>query len=350
MTLQERIDSFVNLGNTFAEVLSESRNPSLDPFRSAMMRAELENPWFTQDNIRYSLNEWSQNLTREKLQTWMRNYADAELDHVFPSAIAVIMAGNIPLVGFHDLLCVLLSGNRLVAKLSSKDSALMQAITEILIGQDPQWKQFITLTKSVLPSFDGIIATGSNNSSRYFEYYFSAYPHIIRKNRNSVAVLDGREDENVLRALAGDILLYFGMGCRSVSKVYLPRDYDLSKFTAIFGKFDSYAYHNKYLNNLNYFRSVYLMNSKPVFDIGIMLLVEDASLSSPISVLNFERYDDLQKILGDLDMQHDRLQCKVGIIPSVMDWVMPGMTQKPRLEDYADGVDTFRFLLNIPKK
>jgi hypothetical protein len=349
MTLNERIESFVKLGDVFRNFPGVTSDPYVERIRDAAKQAQLENPWFIQESISQAILSLSGCLRPDKIIQWLEPYMQEITETGQPATVAVVMAGNIPLVGFHDFLCVLITGNRLKAKLSGQDAVLLPAIADVLIAIDPRWKEYIDFTKRQLDSFDAIIATGSNNSSLYFEYYFGKYPNIIRKNRNSIAILTGEEKDEDLNSLADDILLYFGLGCRSVSKLYIPYGWDLAKIIPCLGKFEYYRYQNKYRNNYDYFKSIYMVNKVPFLDTGDILLTESTSLSSPVSVLFYEYYHDITALSKQVYDMEDQLQCVVCLKRINDGWVMPGMAQHPELLDYADNIDTIRFLLDLNK-
>ena len=253
------------------------------------------------------------------------------------------MAGNIPLVGFHDFLCVLLSGNNVLAKLSSNDKVLLPYLSNYLIQQEPSLAARIAFTEGKMEGFDAVIATGSNNTSRYFEYYFGKKPNIIRKNRNSIAILTGKESTEELTALGEDIFRYYGLGCRNVSKIYVPKGYDFEPFfNAIFSYKDIVDQH-KYANNYDYNKAVYLMSNFKILDNGFLILKEDDGQASPISVLFYAYYDAEETLEQELNAQEEQIQC----IVSKKGGIGFGETQKPKLHDYADGVDTMEFLLKL---
>ena len=257
------------------------------------------------------------------------------------------MAGNIPAVGFHDFLSVLITENKLLAKLSTDDDKLIPAISELLISIEPEFKPNIKFTTAPLKSFDAVIATGSNNTSRYFDYYFSAYPHIIRKNRNGIAVISGNESEIELDGLASDIFNYYGLGCRNVSKVFVPENYDFSRLLEVLGKRENVIENHKYFNNYEYNKAIFLVNGRKHFDAGNILLVEDTTIASPISVLNYEFYNNIGEAKKIIEMDADKIQCIVTNNEAFPDRILFGKSQQPELWDYADGVDTVEFLLNL---
>jgi hypothetical protein len=257
------------------------------------------------------------------------------------------MAGNVPLVGFHDLLCVLISGNKLLAKLSSDDNKMLPAIVDLLVQINPGFKDLVKVTDGKMEKFDAVIATGSNNTSRYFDYYFGKYPNIIRKNRNGVAVLTGTESQVELEGLADDIFLYYGLGCRNVSKLYLPKDYDLIKLMQVLEFRKSISENHKYFNNYEYNKAIYLVNGTNHFDAGNLILTENESIASPVSVVFYEFYEDLEKLKNSLSLISDKIQCIVSKETFGKNTVQFGKSQEPALWDYADGVDTMEFLLSL---
>jgi len=316
-------------------------------FKQACTNAFQSNAWFTEKNIDYALVQWAKVLTEENLKKWLDQYKSL-IGSDQGSNIGVVLAGNLPIVGFHDFLCVLSSGNNFIGKLSSSDKYLLPAIAEILVKIEPQFKNKIKFTDERLTNFDAIIATGSNNSARYFEYYFAKFPHIIRKNRNGVAVLTGEEKR--LDLLAEDILRYFGLGCRNVSKLYVPQGYKFDELLGSMEQFEWISNHHKYRNNYDYNKSILLVNRVPHFDNGFVLLREESSISSPISVVHYEYYKDVEELNDSLDSQSEFIQCIISEDRSVKKSLFPGQSQQPNLWDYADGIDTMEFLLALPLK
>ena len=341
------LEAFVKLGNFFRGYL-DAKNKNLEI--TASWEGELEqivsmakhhNGWFTEENIVFALTSWSEQLTKDNLEKWLSNYDLSKNNY---KKVAIIMAGNIPLVGFHDFLATLITGNAVLVKLSSNDAHLLPFIARYLKHVEPGLEDKIAFTDSKLENFDVVIATGSNNTSRYFEHYFAKYPHIIRKNRNSVAVLTGNETNDQLTALGEDIFRYYGLGCRSVSKFFVPEGYD---FDLLFKSI--YEYHNlmdsnKYANNYDYNKAVYLMSEFKLLDNGFLILKEDESYTSPIASLFYEHYSTLESIKNRLTKDSALLQCVVS--KGVLENEVPfGTTQTPSLSDYADGIDTVEFLL-----
>jgi hypothetical protein len=339
MNLEERIKSFATLGEILRTNIEGRSGVNGKQLNALIDNQYRLNPWFTPENVRTAVNAIAGELTEENLFKWTNAYPELK-ENRNPVKAGVIMAGNIPLVGFHDFLSVLISGNFLTAKTSSKDSELIVKISEILCSINPGFRNRIEFTEGTLSNFDVVIATGSNNSSRYFEYYFGKYPNIIRKNRNSVAIIDGNETDTELVGLGTDIFSYFGLGCRNVSKVYVPDGYDFSAMIKNWNSFSRVNNHNKYASNYDFNKAVYLVNKEKFHDTGYLLIKEDKVLSSPVSVLHYEFYDSQTSLKQQTDLQTEKIQCIVGRqnIPF-------GKAQSPQLWDYADGIDTIDFLL-----
>jgi len=345
MELKQRIESLIKLGE-FLRNYSEDTSEFGKTLTEIVANDHVQNPWFTEQNIKQSIQAIGESLVPEKIELWINKYPELK-NQTKSIGIGVITAGNIPLVGFHDFITVLISGNKFIGKLSSKDNRLLKFVSEYLININPEFEDLIFFTEDKLENFDAIIATGSNNTSRYFEYYFGKYPNIIRKNRNAVAILDGTETKEEIESLATDIFSYFGLGCRNVSKLFIPKDYCFDSFFENMVGFESIYQHNKYANNYDYNKSVYLMNQIQHFDNGFVILKEDEGLSSPIGVLFYQYYDDIEKVKEHVDLNKDQIQCVVSK-PNLIQGAIPfGKAQQPELWDYADNVDTLQFLLNL---
>ncbi|MFC4096880.1 acyl-CoA reductase [Euzebyella saccharophila] len=335
--------AFVKLGTFLREFCNSLQNEDewSVKLNEAIELSKHKNGWFTRENVMFALENWGELLTENNLQAWLSKYS---LSENRPKTVALILAGNIPLVGFHDFLCVLLTGNKVLAKLSSNDEALIKFITSYLTFLEPIFKDLIVFEKEQLKEFDAVIATGSNNTSRYFEHYFGKGPHIIRKNRSSVAIISGKESPEALKALGEDIFRYFGLGCRSVSKIFVPRNYDFDLFFKSIYDFNSLIEQNKYANNYDYNKAVYLMSEFKILDNGFLILKEDEGYSSPIASLFYEFYDEPEELKNRLAADKEQLQCVVSH-GFMEDEVAFGQTQKPSLTDYADNIDTVDFLL-----
>jgi hypothetical protein len=339
MTLAQRIDAFATLGKAMADGAAGVAGGPAGIFTKLTETLYLSNPWFTPENVRLALHSTGKNLNHDKLFRWMSLYPALNDDNHIDT-VGVVMAGNIPLVGFHDLLCVLITGNRLQAKLSSKDDLLMRAVAEILIETEPCFSDQIHLTSGNLSGFDRVIATGSNNTSRYFEYYFRNIPSVIRHNRNSMAFIDGTESDGELELLGDDIFSYFGLGCRNVSMIYLPEGYDIMRMTSCWHRYEKLRGHHKYAANYDHNKAVMIVNRESFTDTGFLLLKRNSSLTPPMSVVNYEFYEHPEKVKMAVESQKELIQCVAG--HGYLDF---GMTQQPELWDYADDIDTISFLL-----
>jgi hypothetical protein len=343
MEVNERIGSFILLGQEISAAMQGNNGE----FGEILRHAEIENPWFTRDNVLRMLEWITRNMDPGILGNWLSAYNLPESGRHPIKSVGLVMAGNIPLVGFHDLLCVLLSGQKAVVKYSSKDSVLPAWLIGRLLAIDPRWAGYITVVENRLSGFDAVIATGSNNTSRAFEYYFGKYPHIFRRNRHGIAVLDGSETDADLAMLAEDVFSYFGLGCRNVSKLFLPEGFEISRLLTPFAGHEGLMMHNKYHNNYSYYKSVYLVGLNPFTDFGFLILKEDRSLSSPPGVLYFEHYSNRESLLERIGEEQENIQCMVAGRNFAPDHVHFGKTQDPQLRDYADGVDTMKFLVNL---
>lgn len=338
MDIDERIKSFAILGDTLRNALSGTNLRYSEELNLLAEQQHFNNQWFTPGNVKLAFSSIANELTPENLTRWTSAYPGLQKNKT-PLRAGVIMAGNIPLVGFHDFLSVLISGNILIAKTSSKDSELIVYLAEILCSINPGFKDYINFTDTALTGFDVVIATGSNNSSRYFEYYFGKYPNIIRKNRNSAAILNGEETPDELTLLGKDIFSYFGLGCRNVSKIWLPGGYELSSLTNHWGSNFDLVYHNGYANNYDFNKAVYIVNKEKFHDTGYLLLREAPGLASPVSVLHYEYYDSELSVRQQTELLSEKIQCIVG-----KNHLPFGSAQSPHLWDYADGIDTLEFL------
>jgi len=348
MKLQQRIKSAVQLGKVLSAI--GSNQPWTDftlgitaeeyqTLQELVKRVRHHNGWFTEKEVLFSFQSWGEALTEENIQNWLGNY---QINTDLTKSVAVIMAGNIPMVGFHDLLCVYLLGGNVKAKLSSDDNVLIPEIIKVLALFDDEVSSKIEFIPFKLEGFDAVIATGSNNTARYFETYFGKYPNIIRKNRTSVAVLNGKETKDELKKLADDVFLYYGLGCRNVTKLFIPKEYDLN---LIFGAFFDHIYvaeNNKYANNYDYHKAVYLMEQQEMIENGFLLMKQDKSLHSPIGMLFYEYYDNVENIESYLIENENEIQCVVA-----QNKIPFGDSQKPKLWDYADNIDVIDFLLNL---
>ncbi|WP_439151213.1 acyl-CoA reductase [Winogradskyella sp.] len=347
--------AFVELGkfmSQFATISAQKKTDIshndlfFDAFKHQIKLANENNGWFTNENISFALNNWSNALTINNINTWIDKY---NFNTKEPKKIAIIMAGNIPLVGFHDFLSVLITGHHVLVKQSSNDKHLLPILAKYLEHVEPQLKGRITFTEGKLENFDAVIATGSNNTARYFEYYFKDKPSIIRKNRNSVAVLTGNETKEQLKALSEDIFRYYGLGCRNVSKLFVPEGYNFDAFFNAVYKWHPIIHEAKYANNYDYNKAVYLMSEFDMLDNGFLMLKEDVSYASPIATVFYEHYKDIDGLKAKLAAEKENIQCIVNDCFKLNE-VDFGSTQNPQLWDYADNVDTVEFLLKTSSK
>ena len=351
MLQKEKINAFVELGKFLSQFSLDdnTKNDAVidndlfyDDFISLIELSQSHNGWFTPEQVYFAINSWSEALTEENLNKWLSSY---NFSNVKPKTVGLILAGNIPLVGFHDFLSVIISGHKVLVKTSSNDQKLLPFLAKYLISINPEIKNYITFTDGKLENFDAVIATGSNNTARYFDYYFKDKPNIIRKNRNSVAVLSGNESQEDLVNLGEDIFRYFGLGCRNVSKLFVPKGYDFQHFFKAIYEYKDVIFYEKYSNNYDYNKAVFLMSNFKLLDNEFLTIKEDTSYSSPISSVFYEYYDDLNELKSRLKKDADKIQCVVS--NDIVENSIPfGETQKPNLWDYADTIDTISFLLS----
>ena len=335
---QERVRAFSSLGNLLTSFIRDFESDTYAQDRAQVGRSFHKNGWFTEEEVMKAITYWAEVLQEDTLSAWTTDYPQVESS----KRIGLILAGNIPMVGFHDILSVIISGHTAIIKPSSSDDVLIPWIMEKLRDAYPASSHWFEVTSDLLKDYDAVIATGSNNSARYFEQYFGHFPNIIRKNRTSVAVLSGDESEGEMEGLMRDALQYFGLGCRNVTKLFVPEDYDLNKIFAASVPFSNVMQNKKYANNYAYHKTLLLMQGKEVLENDVLMLTPDKSLYSPVSVLHYERYTDLTMLTSRLASHEGELQCIVG-----QEHTPFGKAQNPGLDDYADGVDTMHFLCNL---
>jgi len=342
MHTEQRIQAFSRLGDYLRRTLDSHDHAAVLPhdLQESIQKAFQLNSWFTPGEVLHALRQWAVLLDEKHLAGWLETYGN-RLKKVNRKNIGLVNAGNIPLVGFHDFMTVLLAGHAYQGKNASDDNILLPFLAHKLAELEPEFRSSIHFVPR-LKDFDAVIATGSNNSARYFEYYFGKYPHVIRKNRNGIAWLDGKETEAQLVALGEDIFRYFGLGCRNVSHLLLPREFDFSK---LFGSLELYAdirNHNKYINNYDYYKAVLILKKIQFYDNGFLILKKDDAVGTPISILNYSVYNSEKEARSMLASNADKIQCIVSHhhLPF-------GSTQSPALNDYADGVDTMDFLCSL---
>ena len=340
-TLKQHIDGLSKLGKYLRSIYKEKEE--CRSLFACLKQAEQVNGWFTQDNCLHALETWGSVLTEENIIEWITPYP---LPHTHPKTVGLILAGNIPLVGFHDVLSVLMSGHNATVKLSSSDPFLIPFIYELLQTFSPVFNKRLVFTTDRLEKFDAVIATGSNNAARYFDFYFSKVPNLIRKNRNGVAVLSGQESNEELTELARDIVLYYGLGCRSISKIYVPKGYDLNLIFGALYPHASLMDSAKYANNYDYNKAVFLMSDISLLDNGFLLMREHDSFGSPVACLHYWYYDSLEQLENHLEKNQDNIQC-ISTSLDILQGIPLGKAQQPALSDYADGVDTLTFLCTL---
>lgn len=352
---QEELDrrdigsAFVRLGRILEGYLCDKPDVS-DMYKKVLDEAVSQsiatNGWFTLESIRQSLGAISYMLREEAMRQWLEGFEGREMASRL--RVGVVSAGNIPAVGFHDFLCVLISGNRYVGKLSRDDQFLMPAFAVILNELLPGLEEYIQFSNERLKEFDAVIATGSGNTSRYFEYYFGQYPSIIRKNRSSAIVITGGEERSDLEAFCCDIFDYYGLGCRNASMVLYPENYDLKNLMDVLSERGEVMNMSKYANNVEYRRAIMIMGQEPFYDTGNLLLRASEQLDSPVGVVHIKAYKTEEELFDWLERNRDAIQCVVGIAEDPR-FIKPGRGQYPELWDYADGVDVMDFLFCIKK-
>lgn len=341
MNIEKQVLGLIKLSEYIKIYLAknpEDFNENDSEFELVVKKSEIENPWFTIENQKFALKQWSDLLTGENLNSWLSNYSASKTT----KKVGLILAGNIPLVGWHDVISVVLSNHIPLIKLSSKDKQMIPFLLK-------KWKEFSENEIEYefverLTDFDAVIATGSNNTARYLEYYFKNHLSIIRKNRTSVAVIKGDESEEQLKLLAQDIFQYFGLGCRNVTRLFIPEDFVIDRVFESFIDFKEIVNHNKYANNYDYNRAVYLLNQDKFWDNNFVMLKEDEKLFSPLSVIHFSRYSSLDEVKNFINENEEDIQCVVGKNDLGIETVYFGEAQNPGLDTYADNVDTMKFL------
>ena len=354
MELEKRIRAFIRLGSALRVIFGEedAAFTSAEMAKMKFLRKEADevasyNAWFTKDFVYGALLALGESMREKKLRKWLTAYRSVSVAPSHLKTVGVVMAGNLPAVGFHDFLSVLMSGHRIQARLSSDDNKLLPAVAEVLTAIEPDFSNYVSFTEGQMRNFDAVIATGSNNTSRYFEYYFGKYPNIIRKNRNGVAVLTGNETEEQMKALAKDVFLYYGLGCRNVAKLFVPQNYDFIPLLKGFEAWHQINQNHKYFNNYEYNKAIFLVNGRHHLDTGNLLVVEEENFASPVSVLHYEYYSEPMVLQNQLLINHESIQCVVSEADFLTDLVPFGKSQSPELWDYADGVDTMAFLLRL---
>lgn len=340
MNTTQRIRAFNALGDELREYLKNEETAFQEEIDAVIKRASVKNKWFIPRFSIQMFKEITAWLQEKEINNWLNKY---KANGNFEKRVAIIAAGNIPMVAYHDYLCCLLSGYSVCLKLSSDDDILIPLLHKILSEVEPYFKDKVEFVENLRDqNFDAVIATGSNNSSRYFDYYFEKYPKIIRKNRNGIAVIKGDESDQEMQQLGADIFNYFGLGCRNVSKLFVPVNYDFDRLYKNVFDYSWVLDNQAYTDNYEYNKTVYLLNNEALLDNGFLLLKEDPGLSSPVGVLFWENYSSETKLKSRIEELAADTQCVIGSFGMTM-----GESQSPRLNDYADGVDTMAFLDNL---
>ena len=336
--------AFAALGTILAAIAKDQQRPltcttaEWESLLHLIQREQHHNGWFTPEVIKNAFGEISAWLDQAQLEQWLAPYNFATQ----PQTVALILPGNLPLVGFHDFLCVLCSGHKVLVKLSSEDARLLPALAKILFLFEPELQARIDFAIGKLSDYSAVIATGSNNSMLHFKQYFANCPHLLRGHRTSIAVLNGSETPEELTALGQDIFQYYGRGCRNVTQLCIPENFELNRFFEAILPYAEVINHKKYGNNYDYNKAVHLMNQVPILDNNFVLLKESKDLHSPLSVLHYQRYKEQNEVVTYLEQNHHQIQCIVG-----HNYLPFGSAQCPTLTDYADGIDTMQFLGNF---
>ncbi|GAB4203244.1 MAG: acyl-CoA reductase [Bacteroidia bacterium] len=333
--------SFIHLSDILKKYLQNDTNtPYYDVIQKSIQQAEILNPWFIEKFIHTMLSHISDLISKESIESYIADFQTAS----HPKNILVIAAGNIPMVSFHDVMTVLLSVHTLIFKPSSKDTVLMKMILHILQDINPKLKEKIIIVESPLSgrNMDAVIATGTNNTAHHIHQYFSQYPRIVRNNRTSIAIIDETTTDEELKKLADDILLYFGMGCRNVSKIFIPENFDIQR---IFKNIYDYGFvmqHHKYMNNYDYYRSIYLLNRESFLENNFLIVKESEQLHAPVANLFYQRYTDINEPLKYIQNHQNDVQTIVGKNHTPF-----GMSQFPHISDFSDGINTKNFLMEL---
>lgn len=338
---QNTITAFTALGQLFSDYTNKkaTSNTWVEKLDNAIISASSRNKWFTKDNLDFCIKTWGNTLTESNISVWLNTYPAQQTSE----RLGLVLAGNIPLVGLHDVLSGLASGYSIEIKSSSNDNILLPFVVDFLSETQIEWKHKIHFTDGKLEKFDRVIATGSTNTARYFEYYFKNVPHIVRKTRNGVGVLDGSETHEELAALCMDIMQYFGLGCRSVSHLMVPEGYDFNELFLALYEYRELIHHNAYANNYDYNKAVYLMQEIALLENGFIMFKKDKNLNSPIACVHYSTYKDIEEVEKSIELQQEQIQCVVS--SCLKNSLAFGHTQLPKLTDYADHVDTMAFLL-----
>ncbi len=353
MTFEERVEAVGFLGEwlrTYIQKTSSGHkvllNSDEEKFFHLVEDEKNYNPWFTADNINYALTYWATHLTNTMLESWLAPY-QSSIKETKSKTVGIIAAGNIPMVSLHDILSVFLCGHKVTVKLSSKDQHLTPFLFSILEKKEQDVCNSIDFRDGKWEKIDAVIATGSNNTNRYFETYFGKYPHLFRQHKSGVAILTGNESEKELEKLSDDIFLYFGLGCRNVCKIYVPQGYDFSPLLKAMQKWNHIFYHHSYINNYDYQKSMAIINKEPFIDNGFVILCESEKIFSSLGIIYYEYYSELCNLAPKFKAYSDQIQCIVSKNKVIEESVSFGESQQPQLWDYADNMDIINFLNHI---
>lgn len=344
LSLNQRIQVLADLGDAIHLELKNS--PYSETFENLLNKVNQSNPWFTIESIIQSLSSWAALLRSEHLNQFVSAYDTQLFEKKNDKVVLLILAGNIPLVGLHDVICSFLSGSKSMIKVSSKDALLLSYLIERIKTINPEASGYFEISETKAQGFTHVIATGSNNSARYFDHYFSKFPNIIRKNRSSLAIITQETTDSELEYLASDIFQYFGLGCRNVTQLWVPRSFDFDRLKNAFKSYARIINHNKYANNYDYHKAIALMNGDPFIDFEFILLQKNTMLKSPLGVLHYSFYENLTEVKNYIQEQREHIQCVVSSENSSFNEVNFGQTQQPKLWDFADQIDTLQFLLS----
>ena len=344
LSLNQRIQVLADLGEMIRFELNSS--PYNEAFENLLNKVNHSNPWFTIESIIQSLSSWSILLENNHLNQFISGYETQLFEKNNDKVVLLILAGNIPLVGMHDVVCSFLSGSKSMIKVSSKDALLIKYLIEQIGKINPVASKYFEISEAKAQGFTHVIATGSNNSARYFDHYFSKFPNIIRKNRSSLAIITQETTDTELEYLANDVFQYFGLGCRNVTQLWVPRSFDFDRLKSAFKAYAMIIFHNKYVNNYDYHKAIALMNGDPFIDFEFILLQNNPMLKSPLGVLHYNFYENITEVNNHIQEHREHLQCIVSSESTSLNEVNFGQTQQPKLWDFADQIDTLQFLLS----
>lgn len=344
LSLNQRIQVLADLGKRIQFELNNS--PYNEAFENLLNKVNQRNPWFTKESVVQSLSVWSSQLEINNLNHFISRYETVLFEKKNDKVVLLILAGNIPLVGLHDVICSFLSGSKSMIKVSSKDALLLSYLIEQIKTINATASDYFEISESKAQGFTHVIATGSNNSARYFDYYFSKFPNIIRKNRSSLAIITQETTDTELELLANDVFQYFGLGCRNVTQLLVPHSFDFDRLKNAFNSYATIINHNKYANNYDYHKAIALMNGDPFIDFEFILLQNKPMLKSPLGVLHYNFYENVTEVNSFIQENSAYIQCVVSSESTSFNEVNFGQTQQPKLWDFADQIDTLQFLLS----